>query len=780
MRAPNLPIVGSAGSEGALQSRMAPPLSTETAMEELDEIFSEFLIEANEVLDQFDRDMVELEKDPSSRTLLDGIFRGIHTIKGTSGVLGLDKLVSISHVGETLLCRMRDGEMRLTPESTTALLAMSDALRQLLGAIAASGSEGDGDFSGLIGLLTALLDPQHAPPAPVAADPLIPAGNQAMAAPADDASPPHAFPDPPAETAPSAPVKSEPAREQKDLGNDALGNTIRVDVTLLDKLMNLVGELVLARNQIMQLTSVQTEPALTGAAQRLSHITSELQSSVMKTRMQPIGTIWHKLPRLLRDLARGCGKEVELITEGAETELDRTILEAIKDPLTHVIRNAVDHGIEPPDLRARNGKHPAGQLTLRAYHEGGKVNIEIRDDGAGVNLDAVKRKALERRLIQPGDAERMSEREMLSLIFQPGFSTAQQVTNISGRGVGMDVVKTNITKIGGTIDLQSTPGQGTTLTIKIPLTLAIIPALIVTTASNRFAIPQVSLVELVRLEGEAAAHAIEYIHNTPVYRLRGALLPILYLDQELGAAACQTKEEGQAITIVVLQTENNVFGLVVDEVNDSEEIVVKPLGNLLRGLSCYAGATIMGDGRVALILDVMGLAQKARVVGEQRTRTTETVVEKTQMDMELESWLLADLGGARRVAIPLDRVHRLEEFPAAAMEWSGNQTVIQYRGEIMPMISVAQLLGVGRISEPAATMQATVVSRGDRRYALLVDRIVDIVEQQIVVDPSRKTALCAGSAVIEEHVTDVLDIEGILDASLIQTAELLTAQAESC
>ncbi len=761
--------------QGALQSRLDRRFSAETAMEELDEIFSEFLIEANEVLDQFDRDMVELEKDPSSRTLLDGIFRGIHTIKGTSGVLGLDKLVSISHVGETLLCRMRDGEMRLTPESTTALLAMSDSLRQVLGAIAASGSEGDGDFSALIRLLTSLLDPQHTSSEPAAPSTDLPAANQSMAAAALTPAQ-----DPPPETAPPASVKTETAREQKDLGGDALGNTIRVDVTLLDKLMNLVGELVLARNQIMQLTSVQTEPALTGAAQRLSHITSELQSSVMKTRMQPIGTIWHKLPRLLRDLARGCGKEVELITEGAETELDRTILEAIKDPLTHVIRNAVDHGIETPEQRSRNGKNPAGQLTLRAYHEGGKVNIEIRDDGAGVNLDAVKRKALERRLIEPGEADRMSERELLSLIFQPGFSTAQQVTNISGRGVGMDVVKTNITKIGGTIDLQSTPGQGTTLTIKIPLTLAIIPALIVTSASNRFAIPQVSLVELVRLEGEAAAHAIEYIHNTPVYRLRGTLLPIVYLDQELGAAARQTKEDGQAITIVVLQTESNVFGLVVDEVNDSEEIVVKPLGNLLRGLSCYAGATIMGDGRVALILDVMGLAQKARVVGEQRTRTTETVVEKTQMDMELESWLLADLGGARRVAIPLDRVHRLEEFPASAMEWSGNQSVIQYRGEIMPMISVAQLLGMARISEPAATMQATVVSRGDRRYALLVDRIVDIVEQQIVVDPSRKTALCAGSAVIEEHVTDVLDVEGIIDASLFHTAELLTAQAGSC
>lgn len=750
-------------------------------MEELDDIFSEFLIEANEILDQFDRDMVELERDPSSRALLDGIFRGIHTIKGTSGVLGLDKLVSISHVGETLLCKMRDGEMRLTPEITTALLSMSDGLRQILGCIAASGAEGDRNFSDLVALLTSLVDPQSASAAPAA-----PA---AQAAPTPtDAAPdvqPVATPHPPqippdqgdqgTAIAAPVPVDAELAKEPKEPAGDGLGNTIRVDVMLLDKLMNLVGELVLARNQIMQFTAVRTEAALTGAAQRLSHITSELQSSVMKTRMQPIGTIWHKLPRLLRDLARNCGKEVELISEGAETELDRTILEAIKDPLTHVIRNAVDHGIEAPDVRTRNGKARSGQLTLRAYHEGGKVNIEIRDDGAGINLDAVKRKGIERRLIQPGEADRMSERELINLIFQPGFSTAKEVTNISGRGVGMDVVKTNITKIGGTIDLQSTPGHGTTLTIKIPLTLAIIPALIVTSAGNRFAIPQVSLVELVRLEGDAAAHAIEYIHNAPVYRLRGTILPVLYLDRELGAETCRTGNSAPVVTIAVLQTENSVFGLVVDEVNDSEEIVVKPLGNVLRGLSCYAGATIMGDGRVALILDVVGLAQKARVLGDQRTRTTETLAEKARARSEAQSWLLAELGGVHRVAIPLARVHRLEEIPASAFEWSGRQSVIQYRGEIMTMISLAQALGIAQTFRPSDTMPVTVISHGNRRYGFVVDRIVDIVEQELVIDRSRKTALCSGSAVIEQHVTDVLDIDGVIDCSIHEPQSELAA-----
>ena len=420
------------------------------------------------------------------------------------------------------------------------------------------------------------------------------------------------------------PESPAPAAEQAEARGSAVSDsTIRVDVGLLDKLMNLVGELVLARNQVLQFTSQSADSAFLATSQRLNLITTELQGSVMKTRMQPIGNVWSKLPRVVRDLAAACGKEVRLEMEGKETELDKTIIEAIKDPLTHIVRNSVDHGIERPETRVERRKPAEGCLKMRAYHEGGQVIIEITDDGGGIDCERVKQKALQRALITPEQAARMSDHEALYLIFLPGFSTAEKVTNVSGRGVGMDVVKTNIERIGGTVDLQSQPGKGTTLKIKIPLTLAIIPALIVTSGGDRFAIPQVSLLELVRLEVEQASQQIEFIHGAPVYRLRGQLLPFAYLNRELrlnDADDDGLKPSVEATTIVVLQADGHPFGLVVDEINDTEEIVVKPLGKQLKGVASFAGATIMGDGRVALILDVLGLAQRAGVVAEVRDR----------------------------------------------------------------------------------------------------------------------------------------------------------------
>ncbi len=751
-------------------------------MDDMDEIYAEFLIEVNEVLDQFDGDMVELEKDPTSRPLLDRIFRGIHTIKGTSGVLGLEKLVSVSHVGETYLSKLRDGQIQLDPRSTTVLLAMSDGLRQILGCFAQTGNEGDGDFSSLIASLNSLVEVQDTvvpTPSPAQVEKTVLA---AVSASKEEISIPQA---PKVEVAavappqdmtvdpPSVPAKTEGIKNQKEISSEGTTNTIRVDVGLLDKLMNLVGELVLARNQIMQFTAAQSGTPVTTAAQRLNIITAELQSGVMKTRMQPIGTIWHKLPRVLRDLALACGKEVELVMEGADTELDRTILEAIKDPLTHIIRNSVDHGIETPEVRRRKGKNPIGTLTLRAYHEGGKVNIEIRDDGSGIDLEAVKRKAIDRKLVTAADAAHMTERELLGMLFQPGFSTAKEVTNISGRGVGMDVVKTNIAKIGGTVDLHFIPENGTTLKIKIPLTLAIIPALIVSSANNRFAIPQVSLLELVRLESAAAAKAIEYIHNAPVYRLRGTLLPIVYLDRQLDVNVSENRKK-ETITIVVLQAEDRAFGVVVDEVNDSQEIVVKPLGNILKDVNCFSGATIMGDGRVALILDVVGLAQKAGVLGEQRTRTTITVAQKTESRSPRDEWLLVQADRKGHWAIPLSRVDRLEEFPSSVIEWSGDRQVVQYRGEIMPVISIAELLGIVHTPEAGGTMQVVVVSHQGRRVGLIVETIADIVEEHIELDKTRRSALLLGSAVIEKRVADVINIDAIIDAALCATKALET------
>jgi two-component system chemotaxis sensor kinase CheA len=528
--------------------------------------------------------------------------------------------------------------------------------------------------------------------------------------------------------------------------------------------MNLVGELVLARNQVLQFTVSQSDSSFIATSQRLNLITTELQEGVMKTRMQPIGNVWSKFPRVARDLATACGKQIRIEMEGKDTDLDKTIIEAIKDPLTHVVRNAADHGIEMPDIRVAAGKPAEGRLFLRAFHEGGQVNIEVSDDGAGIDPEKVKQKAIQRGLITADQGARMSEREILNMIFLPGFSTAEKVTNVSGRGVGMDVVKTNIEKIGGTVDIQSRVGSGTTLKIKIPLTLAIIPALIVMSGGDRYAIPQVSLLELVRLEGEQARRGVERVHGAPVYRLRGNLLPLVYLSREL-----QTPPEletiDEAVNIVVLQADDRQFGLVVEAINDTEEIVVKPLGKQLKGVSSFAGATIMGDGRVALILDVLGLAQRANVVSEVRDRSLgDTTVQALDHASERRTLLLLGLGADGRMAIPLSMVARLEEFPRTAVERSGQREVVQYRGQIMPLLRLSTLLGMGGgEGEGADPLQVVVYTEHGRSVGLVVDRILDIVDEAITVERQVGRDGILGSAVIQERVTDLLDVHGIIE-----------------
>ncbi len=572
------------------------------------------------------------------------------------------------------------------------------------------------------------------------------------------------------------------AGELHETHNPAVSDsTIRVDIGLLDKLMNLVGELVLARNQVLQFTGQSADSAFLATSQRLNLITTELQESVMKTRMQPIGNVWSKLPRVVRDLAANCDKQVRLEMEGKETELDKTIIEAIKDPLTHIVRNAVDHGIEKPEVRVEHGKPAEGCLKMRAYHEGGQVNIEITDDGGGIDNERVKQKAVQRGLVSADQAAHMSDREILNLLFLPGFSTAEKVTNVSGRGVGMDVVKTNIEKIGGTVDLQSQPGEGTTLKIKIPLTLAIIPALIVTSGGDRFAIPQVSLLELVRLEGEQARQQIEFIHSTPVYRLRGQLLPLVYLNKELKLDAESLTESlstgknarpalhSDIVNIVVLQTDGHPFGLVVDEINDTEEIVVKPLGKQLKGVASFAGATIMGDGRVALILDVLGLAQGASVVTEARDRAlVENGTQARKTVDTRQTLLLFEAGQGSRMAIPLSMVARLEEFPPSSVEHSGAQEVVQYRGQILPLIRVAKFVptvsATANVDKQQA-MQVVVYSEEGRSVGLIVGRISDIVQENITVKRHATGNGLFGSVVIQDKVTDLLDVQAVIRAA---------------
>jgi two-component system, chemotaxis family, sensor kinase CheA len=741
-------------------------------MDEMDEVIAEFLVESYENLDRLDRDLVDLEQNPSADTLA-GIFRTIHTIKGTSGFLGYAKLESITHVGENLLSRLRDGELELNAEITSGLLALVDGVRQILASIEADGSEGPGDWTPLVERLAALNRLAEA----------LPFGQVAIQA---------------GKTSPQAVERAVAAQRQGDprhIGEilveagelqpsdvvDTLAaqgehrpsmadNNIRVDVGQLDKLMNLVGELVLARNQILQFTTNQAggglvDAGLVSTSQRLNLITTELQAGVMKTRMQPIGNVWSKFPRVVRDLAVTCGKQVRIEMDGRETELDKTIIEAIKDPLTHLVRNAVDHGIETPEARRAAGKPAEGRLLLRAFHESGQVNIEISDDGAGLDVERIKRKAVERGLVSLEHAERMSDREACQLIFVAGFSTAAQVTNVSGRGVGMDVVKTHIEKIGGSVDLQSRLGHGTTLRIKIPLTLAIIPALVVTSGGDRYAIPQVNLLELVRLDSEQARSGIETIQGARVYRLRGNLLPIVYLHEEL--AVDIEPNDDDALNIVVLQADDRQFGLVVEGVSDTEEIVVKPLGHQLKGLNAFAGATIMGDGRVALILDVLGIAQQARVVDEVRDRAlADTLDDACESKADRQELLLAEIGDGDRLAIPLRAVDRLEEFRTTHIERAGGTPAVQYRDRILPLVSIAGHLG---FSGPASVeegedrlLQVVVHSVGDRSVGLVVERILDIVEEVVRIQRSSPRAGVVGSAVIQSRVTEVLDVDGFV------------------
>jgi two-component system chemotaxis sensor kinase CheA len=707
--------------------------------------------------------------------------------------LGFAKLEKVAHVGESLLSRLRDGKLSLTPEFTSGLLAMVDAIRVMLGEIQTTEQDGNETYAELIETLNSLQNQgQQTASDAVSNAPLPkeyskkyqgsnPEENSAKSVPSASVSTPAArlppvLPEPPDALA-AGPEESQMAQHPQDdsRSKNAVPETIRVDVHLLDRLMNLVGELVLTRNQITQFSARQSDPNLVSPAQQLNLLTSELQEEVMRTRMQPISNIFDKFPRVVRDVATTHGKQVVIEMEGKETELDRSLLEAIKDPLTHIVRNSVDHGIETPDQRVARGKRAEGHLKLRACHEGGQVLVEISDDGAGIDTARVKSKAIERGVITAQQAGRMSEGELLNLVFLPGFSTVEKVTNLSGRGVGMDVVKTNIDRVNGTVDLQSYPGQGTTIRIKIPLTLAIVRAVIIQSDGNRFAIPQVNIQELVRLEPDRVRTEIESVHGVPVYRMRGRLLPLVYLNEELKLAKQAGNQAGQdeATNIVVLQANDHPFGLVVNEINDSEEIVVKPLSKQLRGLKIFAGATIMGDGKVALILDVVGLAQNANIFSEARDqalaeKTAETRKAQDQNQAEKQTFLLFAGPDDSRMGLPLTTVARLEEFRAADVEKSGGEWVIQYRGKILPLIRLDVVLEERRIRlrhgsktvEPDP-LQVLVCNDEGRAIGIIVERILDIVEDRAEVKSpaTREGILCA--VVINDRVTELIDIPAI-------------------
>ncbi len=717
----------------------------------MDDLLADFLTETNESLAELDTALIRLEQAPDDQATLSLIFRLVHTIKGTCGFLGLPRLEKVAHAGENVLGRFRDGTLVPTPSAITVILQAIDRIKLIVAGLEATEAEPAGDDSALIGALNALMEGGASEPEPVAqpepAAEVEPAAEPvAEAAEVADAVPAIAPP------APAAPESVEAAAMPGESGVAA--QTIRVSVEVLEDLMTLVSELVLARNQLLQLARTQANSPFTVPLQRLSHITTDLQEGVMKTRMQPIGNAWNKLPRLVRDLARETGKRIELSMHGAETELDRQVLEFIKDPLTHMVRNSADHGLETTADRRAAGKPETGRISLNAFHEGGHIIIEIADDGRGLNTKRIAEKAIAQGLATEAELAQMSETAIHQFIFRAGFSTAAQVTAVSGRGVGMDVVKTNIEKIGGTIELRSREGRGTTVTIKIPLTLAIVSALIVECARERFAIPQISVVELVRTGGGSET-TIERINRTPVLRLRDRLLPLVRLSSLLALDEGEPQEGAESFIVVAkVGTEN--FGLIVDRVFDTEEIVVKPVAPILRDITLFSGNTILGDGSVIMILDPNGIARTVGIgaaAGAERTGLVEATRAEAGASGARTSLLLFRAGGSEPKAVPLGLVARLEEIAAERIERAGARAMVQYRGQLMPLVP----MGVDLEDATVPRRPVLVFSDAGRSMGLVVDEILDVVEDVVNIQLGSARPGILGSAVIAERATEIID-----------------------
>jgi two-component system chemotaxis sensor kinase CheA len=734
-------------------------------VEDMDEIVREFLVESYENLDQLDQDLVALESTPGSHELLSSIFRTIHTIKGTSGFLAFGRLEQVTHAGESLLVDLRDGRRSMDQATTDVLLRLVDTVREILAAIDRDGTEGLVAVEEVIAAIVEVQEQAPDAPAPVVAVDVPvqrPVIVEATVETVVERAAPPAVPTPRASTEPTTAPDETPAPRS------SVDTSIRVDVGLLDALMRQVGELVLARNQISLLASGADDVELSRSAQRLNLIAGELQEGVMKTRMQPIDHVWSKMPRVVRDLSAQCEREVTLEMIGGETELDRGLLEAVKDPLTHLVRNAVDHGIEPPTERVAVGKPAKGVLTLRAFHEGGQVVVEVADDGRGIDHEKVAAKALQRGLRTADELAAMGPSEIVQLLFLPGFSLADTVTNVSGRGVGMDVVRTKIEAIGGTVDVETAVGRGTAWRLRIPLTLAIMPALTVECAGDLYAVPQVNLLELVALDSQRSDSAIEYVHAAPVYRLRGELLPLVSLAAVLrvdGRAGSSTEHAGPVNQVIaVVQADQQRFGLLVDRVLNTEEIVVKPLSSRLKTLGFYAGATVLGDGRVALILDVQTISRRALTsdIDLRRARVTGEVTRA----VTFEQVLVVGIGGDRRVAMPLASVARLEHVRRDEVELVGGREVVQYRGTILPLLRLDRLLGgYGEMAESTDELLLVVYQEAGRSVAFVVAEILDIVDDDAAQHSDLEDSGLVGSTVIDGHVTELLDVRGAVLAA---------------
>jgi two-component system chemotaxis sensor kinase CheA len=758
-----------------------------------------FVEESREGFQRMEGLLLAAERGEAPRDMVATLFRDMHTIKGTSGFLKLDKIRRLSHIAEDVLGQLRDSALAPSPALFAMMMLSVDALRGMVDCVHDHDDEGDTDISALEGALKAVAEGQTAEEvisrarggaAPVAAPTIASVVVLTpVAAVATPVAPAPVAPAPvaPAPVAPAvsiaapapvvAPIRAEPSGEHEPTGDDrqkANGkekehraesgeSTVRVQVGVLDSLMNLMGELVLARNQIVQLVrSTHSNTAQAQAAiQRLGHVTSDLQEQIMKTRMQPVARVFEKIPRMVRDLSQSTGKLVEANVVGNTTEIDKALVEAIRDPVMHIVRNAIDHGIEAPEVRVAAGKPRGGTLTVRASHEGGMVSISIEDDGGGMDPDKLKRHAIKKGVLTAAEASAMSGREALDLVFRPGFSTAAKVTEISGRGVGMDVVRTQVEGAGGKVELESVVGKGTMIRLKMPLTLAIIPALLVRAGGSRFAIPQVSLHELVYLDEEQSHNGIESVRGVPIYRLRGEILPLVRLNELLGLRAGDV-EKDSGTNIIVVGAGHQRYGLVVDEVQDTEEIVVKPMHGELKRIKTYAGATVLGDGGIALILDVVGLAATAGIEAAQRRAPR--AEERVRRDATAQAHLVFLAGDGQQCAVPLSTIARLDTVKCSQIERVAGKEVLQYRDAIIPILRPEDIMPLGRAPSVDGEQHLVVFDFG-HTVAMAVTSIIDVAELEADGHAAEGApAFTMGRAVVAGRTTLIFDVYALVRA----------------
>jgi len=724
----------------------------------MDDLLHEFVTETHESLDVVDVELVRFEQEPNNARILDNVFRLVHTIKGTCGFLGLPRLEALAHAAEALMGKFRDGAPA-TGEAVTVILATIDRIKAILDSLECERREPEGSDDDLIGELdrmVARIGFSSLPDDCRSIGTLTPQALERPLRPGEDSLDDHEHAFRATAVKPPA-IKPEPAQapgpaKEEENGKNSSQSSIRVAIDTLEHLMTIVSELVLTRNQLLEIARRQEDSEFKAPLQRLSNVTAELQEGVMKTRVQPIGNAWQKLPRIVRDLANELSKQIELEMHGAETELDRQVLDLIKDPLTHMVRNSAGHGLEALAERRAIGKPERGRIRLSAYHEGGHIIVQIADDGRGLNTERIKAKAIAQGLTTEAEAAKLSEAQIHKFIFAPGISTATKVTPVSGRGVGMDVVANNIDQIGGTIDVKSVAGVGASFTIKIPLTLAIVAALIVEAGGEHFAIPQLAVVELVRARN-SVDHRIERIRDTTVLRLRDKLLPLLRLTDLLG----MTKNHGDAEGgyIVVMQVGSQVFGVVVDGVFQTEEIVVKPMSSKLRHIAMFSGNTILGDGSVIMIIDPNGIAQMlGSAVSSQMASDADNAPREDARAAETTSLLVFRAGASQPKAVPLALITRLEEIDARTIEFSNDRHMVQYRDQLMPLVSMND--GVRVKGEGAQPL--LVFSDGARSMALVVDEIVDIVEDCLDIQVASDNPGLIGSAIVKGQATEIIDV----------------------